>query len=124
MKRRDFLGSLGASGFAWGAATEPELVLLNGNVHTVDAASPHAEAVAIAGGTAPYNTIFFPVTNLGVFSGKSLSALRAIRTGVGPLRLDAMGHCGKGGQSVPSSGGSHLFLVLDAHPDVQIGGSV
>jgi predicted amidohydrolase YtcJ len=50
MKRRDFLGAVGAGGFAWGAATEPELVLLNGNIHTVDAASPHAEAVAIAGG--------------------------------------------------------------------------
>jgi TldD protein len=57
-----------------------------------------------------------------VFSGKSLSALRAIRAGLGPLRLDAMGHCGKGGQSVPSSGGSHAFLVLDPHPDVVLGG--
>lgn len=57
-----------------------------------------------------------------VFSGKSLSALRAIRAGLGALHLDAMGHCGKGGQSVPSSGGSHAFLVLDPHPDVLIGG--
>lgn len=58
-----------------------------------------------------------------VFSGKSLSALWAIRAGLGALHLDAMGHCGKGGQSVPSSGGSHAFLVLDAHPDVVIGGT-
>ncbi len=59
-----------------------------------------------------------------VFSGKSLSALRSIRAGFGGLHLDAMGHCGKGGQSVPSSGGSHAFLVLDAHPEVLIGGGV
>jgi predicted amidohydrolase YtcJ len=50
MKRRDFLGAVGASGFAWGAATEPEQILFNGNIHTVDSASPHAEAIAIAGG--------------------------------------------------------------------------
>ena len=56
------------------------------------------------------------------FSGKSLSALRAIVAGVGDLYLDAMGHCGKNGQSVPSSGGSHAFLVLEPHPEVVIGG--
>lgn len=56
------------------------------------------------------------------FSGKSLSALRAIVAGLGDLHLDAMGHCGKGGQSVPSSGGSHAFLVLERHPEVVIGG--
>ncbi len=50
MKRRSFLGALGAGAFARGAAGEPELVLWNGNIHTVDAANPHAEAVAIAGG--------------------------------------------------------------------------
>jgi TldD protein len=57
-----------------------------------------------------------------VFSGKSLSALRSIRGGIGELHLDAMGHCGKGGQSVPSSGGSHAFLLLEAHPEVLVGG--
>src|SRR5262249_2239995 len=50
MKRRDLLGALGAGGFAWSAATEPDLVLLSGNIHTVDAANPHAEAVAITAG--------------------------------------------------------------------------
>ena len=50
MKRRNFLAALGAGAFARGAAGEPELVLWNGNIHTVDAANPHAEAVAIAGG--------------------------------------------------------------------------
>ena len=58
----------------------------------------------------------------GIFSGKSLAALHAIRAGFGPLQLDAMGFCGKAGQSVPSSGGSHYFLYLDAHPQVLIGG--
>ena len=39
------------------------------------------------------------------------------------LELDALGHCGKWGQSVPSSGGSHYFLVLDPDPTVKLGGS-
>ncbi|MBA3946931.1 MAG: TldD/PmbA family protein [Herpetosiphonaceae bacterium] len=57
-----------------------------------------------------------------IFSGQALAALEAIRAGFGPLQLDAIGFCGKAGQSVPSSGGSHYFLYLDAHPAVQIGG--
>ncbi|MBI3976958.1 MAG: TldD/PmbA family protein [Chloroflexi bacterium] len=57
-----------------------------------------------------------------IFSGKVLSALRSISAGIGPLHLDAMGHCGKAGQSVPSSGGSHSFLVVESNPDVTIGG--
>jgi TldD protein len=57
-----------------------------------------------------------------VFSGKSQSALRSIVAGLGALRLDAMGICGKNGQNVPSSGGSHALLVLDAHPEVFVGG--
>lgn len=59
-----------------------------------------------------------------IFTGQSLAALQAIEAGFGPLQLDAMGFCGKAGQSVPSSGGSHYFLYLRAHPAVQIGGSI
>lgn len=57
-----------------------------------------------------------------VFAGSMFGALGAIREAFGPLRLDALGWCGKWGQSVPSSGGSHWFLVLDPHPDVRLGG--
>lgn len=57
-----------------------------------------------------------------VFSGKSLSALNAIVAAVGSLRLDVAGICGKGGQSVATSGGSHAFLVLERRPDVLLGG--
>ena len=56
-----------------------------------------------------------------VFSGKSVAALRSIVAGLGPLRLDAMGICGKNGQNVSSSGGSHALVVLEAHPDVVAG---
>ncbi|MEB3223710.1 MAG: TldD/PmbA family protein [Candidatus Sericytochromatia bacterium] len=59
-----------------------------------------------------------------IFSGKVLSVLSAIRAGIGALRLDAPGMCGKRGQSVPSSGGCHAFLVIDAHPEVLVGGSL
>ena len=57
-----------------------------------------------------------------IFSGKVLSALKSIMGGLGPLHLDAQGHCGKGGQSVPSSGGSHSFVVLERNDNVFIGG--
>ncbi len=58
-----------------------------------------------------------------IFSGSMLGALGAIREAFGPLQLDAIGTCGKWGQSVPSSGGSHYFLVLDPHPSFRLGGS-
>jgi TldD protein len=58
----------------------------------------------------------------GIFAGRTEAALHAIHAGFGPLQLDAMGFCGKAGQSVPSSGGSHFFLYLEAHPQVTIGG--
>ena len=57
-----------------------------------------------------------------IFSGSMFGALHAIREGFGPLLLDAIGTCGKWGQSVPSSGGSHYFVVLDPTPQVRLGG--
>jgi TldD protein len=58
-----------------------------------------------------------------IFSGSMFGALESVREGFGPLKLDAIGHCGKWGQSVPSSGGSHYFLLLEPHPTVRLGGS-
>ncbi len=58
-----------------------------------------------------------------IFSGSMFGALHAMREAFGPLRLDAIGYCGKWGQSVPSSGGSHYFLVMDPDPTVRLGGS-
>jgi len=58
-----------------------------------------------------------------IFSGSMFGALRSVREAYGPLLLDAIGYCGKWGQSVPSSGGSHFFLMLDADPSVRLGGS-
>jgi TldD protein len=57
-----------------------------------------------------------------IFSGSMFGALRSIRETFGPLKLDAVGHCGKWGQSVPSSGGSHYFLVLEPDETVRLGG--
>jgi TldD protein len=56
-----------------------------------------------------------------IFSGSMFGALRSVREAFGPLLLDAIGTCGKWGQSVPSSGGSHYFLVLDPDPTFRIG---
>ncbi len=58
-----------------------------------------------------------------IFSGSMFGALNSVREAFGPLKLDALGFCGKWGQSVPSSGGSHYFLVLDPDPKVRLGGS-
>jgi len=57
-----------------------------------------------------------------IFSGQTRAALQAIAAGFGPLQLDVMGFCGKAGQSVPSSGGSHYFLYLEPSPAVLVGG--
>jgi TldD protein len=57
-----------------------------------------------------------------IFSGKVLSVLRSVTAALGPLQVDAMGTCGKMGQGVPSCGGSHLFLVIAANPEIMIGG--
>ncbi|HUS06891.1 MAG TPA: amidohydrolase [Bryobacteraceae bacterium] len=48
--RRDFLGVLGTAMSARAAVTEPGLILHHANIHTIDSANPHAEAVAIADG--------------------------------------------------------------------------
>jgi predicted amidohydrolase YtcJ len=50
MQRREFLRSLGAFAMVPPPRTEPDLVLYNANIFTVDAAQPRAQAVAIAGG--------------------------------------------------------------------------
>jgi TldD protein len=57
-----------------------------------------------------------------IFSGSCLEALRSIRAGFGSLLLDSMGTCGKGGQGVPSCGGSHRLLFMEASPEVRLGG--
>ncbi len=75
--------------------------------------------VAIYDLSEPVPTLYQPA----IFSGKVLSALKSIMGGLGDLHLDAQGHCGKGGQSVPSSGGSHSFVVLDRNDNVFIGGA-
>ncbi len=64
-----------------------------------------------------------PLYQPAIFSGKVLAALHSILGGLGPVHHDAMGHCGKGGQSVPSSGGAHSFIVLDRNENVTIGGA-
>lgn len=57
-----------------------------------------------------------------IFSGQILSALRSVTAGLGPVQIDAMGTCGKMFQGVPSSGGSHYLLVLNADEEITIGG--
>ena len=49
MTRREFAGLMGAA-IVSAKSTEPELILVNGSIHTMDLANPRAEAVAIAQG--------------------------------------------------------------------------
>jgi predicted amidohydrolase YtcJ len=49
LSRRHFVGLLGATALT-ASSTEPELILLNGVIHTLDPANPQAEAAAIANG--------------------------------------------------------------------------
>ncbi len=56
-----------------------------------------------------------------IFAGKTLSALKAIISAIGPVKSDALGTCGKSGQGVPSSGGSNYYLVIDKNEDITIG---
>jgi predicted amidohydrolase YtcJ len=48
--RRNFLGALGIAASLRGTTLKPDLILFNGNIHTMDPANPHAQAVAILGG--------------------------------------------------------------------------
>ncbi|MCX8059098.1 MAG: metallopeptidase TldD-related protein [Spirochaetes bacterium] len=57
-----------------------------------------------------------------VFSGITLKTLDSISFGIGNLKLDAIGRCGKSGQSVNSSGGSHYFLGINYNENIIIGG--
>jgi TldD protein len=56
-------------------------------------------------------------------SGLAARVLDAVLAGLGPLQLDAAGTCVKDGWPVPSSGGSHALLVLEASPHLTVGGA-
>lgn len=72
--------------------------------------------------TAIYDLADLQLYQPAIFSGQVLSVLSAILAGIGDPHTNAPGMCGKMGQSVPSSGGCHAFLVVDKHPDVIVGG--
>lgn len=48
--RRKFLGALGAAVSLRGTTLRPDLILFNGNIHTMDPSNPQAQAVAILEG--------------------------------------------------------------------------
>ena len=67
--------------------------------------------------TAAAATLYRP----SAFRGSILGGLRSLSEGFGPLILDAIGSCGKWGQSVPSCGGSHAFVFLEPDPAIGVG---
>jgi len=63
-----------------------------------------------------------PVYQAGIFSGKILAVLEAVKYSFGTARYDAIGTCGKAGQMVPSSGGGSGYIMLDKNQNIKIGG--
>ena len=62
------------------------------------------------------------VYQAGIFSGKILAVLEAVKCSLGTPRYDAIGTCGKAGQMVPSSGGGSGYIMLDKNQNIKIGG--
>jgi predicted amidohydrolase YtcJ len=94
LPRREFLSILGATSAARAETTSPGLVLHNGNIHTVDPANPHAEAVAISGGR------FFAVGSNSDVLALATARTRKIDLGgktVVPGFIDAHTHVGYSG---------------------------
>ncbi|MGD0302573.1 MAG: amidohydrolase [Bryobacteraceae bacterium] len=107
LSRRDFVGLLGATALS-AASTEPELILLNGVIHTVDPANPQAEAVAIANGR------FLAVGTNAEISAYATSRTKRIDLGkfpVFPGFIDAHMH-------VAQSGLEHLQSVDTDLPSI------
>src|SRR5215471_8202594 len=91
--RRGFLGMLGAASLR-AAGTKPDLLLVNGNIHTMDAANPHADAIAIAGGR------FLAVGTLSEISATPTAGVQRIDLGgrtVVPGFIDAHLHTASSG---------------------------
>jgi len=87
--RRAFLAGLGAAALHSATRTEPELILYNANVLTVDPAGPRAQAVAIAGGR------FLAVGSNDDIRGMSRPGMRQIDIGgktIVPGFIDAHTH--------------------------------
>jgi predicted amidohydrolase YtcJ len=107
LSRRDFVGLLGATALS-ASSTEPDLILLNGVIHTMDPANPQAEAVAIANGR------FLAVGTNAEISAYATSRTKRIDLGkfpVFPGFIDAHMH-------VAQSGLEHLQSVDTDLPSI------
>jgi predicted amidohydrolase YtcJ len=107
LSRRDFVGLLSATALS-AASTEPELILLNGVIHTMDPANPQAQAAAIANGR------FVAVGANAEISAYATSRTKRIDLGnfpVFPGFIDAHMH-------VAESGLAHLLSVDTDLPSI------
>jgi predicted amidohydrolase YtcJ len=107
LSRREFAGLLGATALS-AASTEPELILINGVIHTMDQANTQAEAVAIADGR------FLAVGTNAEISAYATSRTKRIDLGkfpVFPGFIDAHMH-------VAQSGLEHLQSVDTDLPSI------
>lgn len=107
LSRRDFVGVLGATALS-ASSTEPDLILLNGVIHTMDPANPQAEAVAIANGR------FLAVganAEMGAYATSRTKRLDLGKSPVVPGFIDAHMH-------VAASGLEHLKSVDTDLPSI------
>ena len=102
--RRAFIAGLGAVALRGATRTEPDLILYNANIHTIDPSGPQAQAVAVAGGR------FLAVGSNDDIRGMSKPGMRQLDIGgqtIVPGFIDAHSH--------PSYAGSRHLLWVDCN---------
>jgi predicted amidohydrolase YtcJ len=107
--RRHFLALAGASSFAATRALadpqEPDLILFNAKVHTVDTATPKASALAVRAG----RFVAVGSDDIKSLAGKKTQTIDAKGMMVVPGFIDTHNHAGGGGIGNGSAGGEGLL---------------
>ena len=117
--RRDFL-ALTASGLAvsltrpaFADPQEPDLIVHNARVHTVDGATPKAQAFAVRAG----RFVAVGSNDIKSLAGKKTQAIDAKGMMVVPGFIDTHNHCGAGGVGIEKPGGAGLLYdVMAGNP--------
>jgi len=117
--RRNFL-ALTASGLAvsltrpaFADPQEPDLIVHNAKVHTVDGATPKAQAFAVRAG----RFVAVGSNDIKSLAGKKTQAIDAKGMMVVPGFIDTHNHCGAGGVGIEKPGGAGLLYdVMAGNP--------
>jgi len=116
--RRDFLalgaaGVVGLSGRAFADPQEPDLIVHNARVHTVDNALPKAQSFAVRAG----RFVAVGSNDIKSLAGKKTQITDAKGMMVVPGFIDTHNHCGAGGFGLDKAGGAGLLYdVMAGNP--------